>query len=1009
MAGVLIIVTAFSIGIATFIENDFGTIAAKALIYNALWFELIILFVFVNLSYNTVKIRPHKTGQWSVFLFHISFLIIILGAALTRFVGYEGIMSIREGATESSFLTEHTYLIVEDEDGKQLVKKKVLFSELTNDMVALEFVLNEKDYLLETYNFVSNSVEYIDDKNGGEPIVDIMLRNQGEFTRFTLERGQILNLKGILFGIDTELADVRLKLLDGSLMLSSSDTLEFFDMSTGIRTNLLPDSIYQVQLQKLYNKGDFKWVFNAYYPEAALVIGKSNKNKSGLNGIHFSVKDQKGESLIESRLLGTSGYQNPKLFELDGEIIKVVYGSERIQLPFALKLRDFQLTRYPASNSPSSYASEVTLYDNNLGIEEDHRIFMNNVLDYKGYRFFQSSYDKDELGTVLSVNHDFWGMLVTYFGYGLMILAMFFALFAKNSRFKMLMRKTAATSAVLIGLVLMPVLSNAQSSNPKVKDIPIEQIDNLSKLLVQGHSGRFQPFNSVSSQVVRKFSRKTGFNGLNTDQILLGMMMNPNYWMRQNLIKVSNDELKKLLGNDAPRAKFEDFFDNKGGYKLSRYVDEAYQKKPAQRGTFDKDVIKVDERLNVFYMAIRGEFLKIFPVPNRPDMSWMSPNGPFNAFVGRDSLFVTKVYDLYMQGLKTGLETGNYDDANLAISGIKQFQEKFSVAVENNEKKMNIEIFYNKVNIFDRLFASYGIFGFIMLVLLFIKVLIPKIRLKYGIGSMAVLILVSFVFHTIGLAARWYISGHAPWSNGYEATVFIGWSVILAGLVFYRNSPISLASTSVLASLIMYVAHLSWMNPEITNLVPVLKSYWLTIHVAIITASYGFLAMGAFMGFLILLFLIFQTKQNTNRVISKVNEITRINEMTLIVGLYMLTIGTFLGGIWANESWGRYWGWDPKETWAMVSILVYAFILHSRYIPGLNNIFTFNLLSLLGYSSILMTFFGVNFYLSGLHSYASGDPMPIPDFVYYTLFVILVVSSWAYYKYYRNWRNKIAD
>jgi len=1005
MAGILIIFSAFSIGFATFIENDFGTIAAKALVYNALWFEIIIGIVFVNLAYNSIKIKPWQSKQWSVFLFHIAFLVIIIGAALTRFVGYEGMMGIREGETSNSFLSESTYIIIENENGEQLAKKKVLFSSVSNDEVTLDFDIDGEEYELNTYDFVSNAVEFIDTENGGEPIIELMLKKNGKFQTYSLTEGQLLSLEGYNFGFQDSDADIQVSVKGTDLYFQSNDTVNFFDMMTGIRENLNPDSLYLVKLQKLYTIGDLSWVFSQLYPQGKLAVSSSSKGNTGLNGIHFNITNRNGEEVLSSHVLGASGYLNPQNFQLNGHQIKISYGSEMIKLPFAIKLRDFQLERYPASNSPSSYASEVTLIDKEMGIEKDYRIFMNNVLDHRGYRFFQSSYDTDELGTVLSVNHDYLGMVITYIGYALMFIAMFFALFAKNSRFKTLMRKSTAAGVVLLGLILLPNLTNAQSDRCIVEKIPQEQINQLSQLLVQGHSNRFQPFNSISSQVVRKFSRKTFYNGLNTDQILLGMMMNPDYWMQQEMIKVSNDELKKLIGNDSPRARFSDFFNQNGrGYKLSKYVNQAYQKKPAQRGTFDKDVIKVDERVNVFYMAIRKDFMKIFPVPGKPNKSWETPNGPFTDFKGQDSAFVTSVFDYYLQSLRAGIESGNYEDANLMLNGINQFQEKYSPTQLADIDKMNLEITYNKINIFDRLFATYGLFGFVMLVFLFARVLMPKYQFKWSVNILAILILLSFIGHTLGLIARWYISGHAPWSNGYEATVFIGWAVVLAGLIFYKNSPISLAATSVLASLIMYVAHLSWMNPEITNLVPVLKSYWLTIHVAIITASYGFLAMGAVMGFLNQIFMIFQTKSNSERIVNTVKEITRINEMTLIVGLYMLTIGTFLGGIWANESWGRYWGWDPKETWAMVSVLVYAFILHIKYIPGLKGIFVFNLLSVIGYASILMTFFGVNFYLSGLHSYASGDPMPVPNFVYYTIIVIFVISTWAYYKYKKLWR-----
>jgi cytochrome c-type biogenesis protein CcsB len=196
--------------------------------------------------------------------------------------------------------------------------------------------------------------------------------------------------------------------------------------------------------------------------------------------------------------------------------------------------------------------------------------------------------------------------------------------------------------------------------------------------------------------------------------------------------------------------------------------------------------------------------------------------------------------------------------------------------------------------------------------------------------------------------------------------------------------------------MILFVAHLSWMDPQITNLVPVLKSYWLVIHVATITASYGFLALGALLAFIDFVLMIMQTRKNKEAIQLTIQELSKTIEMSLIIGLYLLAIGVFLGAVWANESWGRYWGWDPKETWALVTVLVYAFILHMQMIPGLKNVYAFNLASLLGFGSVIMTYFGVNYYLSGLHSYAMGDPIPIPTFLYYILTVVFVTAVLAY-------------
>ncbi len=257
-------------------------------------------------------------------------------------------------------------------------------------------------------------------------------------------------------------------------------------------------------------------------------------------------------------------------------------------------------------------------------------------------------------------------------------------------------------------------------------------------------------------------------------------------------------------------------------------------------------------------------------------------------------------------------------------------------------------------------------------------------------------ILILFLAETAGLAIRWYISGHAPWSNGYESMVFISWATCLGGLIFANRSEITLSLTTVLAGLALMVAGMSWMSPEITNLVPVLKSYWLIVHVAVITASYGFLGISALLGFLNLLLMILRNKKNQVRVNFTIKELVNIIQIAMIIGLLMITIGAFLGGVWANESWGRYWGWDPKETWALVTVLVYTFIGHMHKIPGFRGSFAVSTAAVLGISSVLMTYFGVNYYLSGLHSYAQGEPAPIPTGVYIAVIVVFMVIFAAF-------------
>jgi cytochrome c-type biogenesis protein CcsB len=278
----------------------------------------------------------------------------------------------------------------------------------------------------------------------------------------------------------------------------------------------------------------------------------------------------------------------------------------------------------------------------------------------------------------------------------------------------------------------------------------------------------------------------------------------------------------------------------------------------------------------------------------------------------------------------------------------------------------------------------------------FAKILYPKIKMNLIAKSSLALLALFFVAHTMGLALRWYISGHAPWSNGFESMTYIAWATVFAGFIFSKHSPITLAATSILAGLILFVAHLSWMNPQVTNLVPVLNSYWLSIHVSMITASYGFLALGALLGFITLLLFILRTEKNERHIALSIKELNAVSEMSLMIGLIMLTVGNFLGGVWANESWGRYWGWDPKETWALVTILVYAVVVHLRFIKSIYSEFNFSVISLMAFTSVLMTYFGVNYYLAGMHSYAKGDPVPIPDFVPVTYAIIAIIIALAF-------------
>lgn len=1008
--GFLILVFAASLGTATFIENDFGIPASKSVVYNAGWFNLLLLWLGINLVVNIFRYKMYRRQKWPMFLFHAAFLIILIGSAITRFISYEGSMHIREGDVSNSIISDETFVQVWLNDGttESYDQEKVLLSVLRPNSYSSSSKIEGKKFQFETIKFVPNAQEIIAETNsGGEPyIVFVASSGRGRQT-YPMGYGnkQGIGIHAVNFGDDFIPGLINIKLEGDKLLVNAPDTLNTMSMMGGNSEALIPEVWHSFEQRKLYQYKDISIVLTNFYKSGGLDFTTYSGNDISFKDV-LIVKAQSGGEETEVVLRGGKGYLGDvSKFSLNGVDLQMTYGSKRIELPFALELLDFQLERYPGSMSPSSYASEVVLVDERKNLRQPHRIFMNNVLNYGGYRFFQSSYDKDEMGTILSVNHDYWGTIFTYIGYLLMTLGMFLTPFSKYSRFALLGRllrknitKTGVSAIMIIAMTLSSsVMFGQQSHNHAAPDhaptVDEAQAALFGNLLVQSHDGRLKPINTFSSEMLRKISRKNTFDEMNSDQVLLGMLSQPVVWQQIPIIKISNDDLKAVIGVSGKYASYLDFIDmTKGVYKLKEYVSSAYEKKPAQRNMFDKEVMKVDERLNISYMIYTGELLRILPNPKGAYESWYSPTSEIFGQKTDDSIFIKTIIPAYLNAIATN----DIMTANEMIDGIDKFQRKYGAEILPTDRKRNMEISYNKMSIFNNLSRFFGLIGFVMLILAFVELFNKSKALKYIMKGFTALIIIGFLLQTLGLAMRWYISGHAPWSNGYESLIYIGWVTMLAGLIFSRKSTLTLAATTVLTSIILMVAHLSWMDPEITNLVPVLKSYWLTIHVSIITASYGFLALGMLLGFLNLILMILKSKKNYENLESKIVDLTAINERTLMIGLYMLTIGTFLGGVWANESWGRYWGWDPKETWALVSVLVYSFILHMHYIPGLKNNYSFNFASLIGYFSILMTYFGVNYYLSGLHSYAAGDPVPVPTFVYYTVAVIFFVSLWAY-------------
>ena len=536
----------------------------------------------------------------------------------------------------------------------------------------------------------------------------------------------------------------------------------------------------------------------------------------------------------------------------------------------------------------------------------------------------------------------------------------------------------------------------------------------FEQLQIQDFQGRIKPIHTLALDLLRKLYGKDEFkyisaegvkHKLNASQVFLGMQYRPDAWQLIPCLKVektTKDSISKIIEVSKDNfAKPAHFFDFQGNYKLQKIVANAYAKAEGKRNTLDKNIIKLDERLNIIWAIFNGQFLRIFPNIVDENQKWFAPNE--NAFfLGEQQTIYNKIIPTYLKQLKDGNTNNNWEKANTTIHIIDTFQKENAGENLLSHNHVKWEVLYNNMHVFFKSMMLYCIIGLILLFVGFSEIFFLKKWISKA-GKISYFILIGiFLFHGSGILIRWYISGHAPWSNGYEATIFISWITVLAGIIFSRKTKLPAAATALIAVCLMGIAHGNLMNPEITNLVPVLKSYWLMIHVAIITGSYGFLTLGSLLALIVIICMSVMKPKNTSATLSKIKELTKINERTTTVGLFMLTIGTFLGGVWANESWGRYWGWDPKETWALISIIIYAFVLHIRIIFKKNNLLTYNVFSLFALSSLIMTFFGVNYYLSGLHSYAAGDSFPIPKWIYVVIPSLIILCFIAKFNFKKN-------
>lgn len=904
--------------VATFIEADaaYGTSAAQDLIYRTAFFNIVHFLLLANLIGVFVLRKFWKTKKYYSMILHISFIVILIGAAITRFYGFEGLMHIREGSSVDSISTLDEYInIGAVVDGEfYSYKFPVRFNSVTQTRFNEVIPFHGKNLVVKFNGYQKGDMNTFD-------VINITVSYDGETSRLTL-----------------------------------------------------PQSYLDAQI------GD------------AVRLG----------GIDF----------------------------------QFIWGPAQLSVPFKINLDDFILTRYPGSESPSSYKSKITVtnYEDNSNFS--YEIFMNNVLDYKGYRFFQSSYDTDEKGTILSVNKDP-GKIPTYIGYFLLTVGFLWSFFGKHSRIWQLSNylKKQNLYALLIGIssVFFMLAGNAYAQEntgnqngyqgnvfvyhekrtpEEIEALNKKEIDALSsnisknmkdhskklaKILVQDYQGRIKPLDTLALDILHKLIRKESYNGMNHVEIFLGMMLYRDTFEKMKMFPIKTKELKKLLGiePDEEYVAFKDVFNAEGKYKLSDAVSNANKVSPYNRNKFEKELIKFNEQMNIAYTVYNAQMFLIIPDITGKTTGFLTPDEAVHTFDAQNSNEIKNILQNYLNGVRDGIANNNWAEADKNLDLLIQYQKTHGAKILPSDTKVSVEIFMNSFNPFKNLTLVYILLGIILFGFVITAILQNKPVNKTAGKVIIILSIIAVALHTLGLILRWYIAGYAPWSNAYESMIYIAWAGAAAGLIFFRKSLLAIAGTNFVAGITLFVANLGFMDPQIGTLVPVLKSYWLNIHVSVITASYSFFGLSFVLGVVVMILFILRSDERKH-IDQSILNVNAINEISLILGLGLLTVGTFLGGVWANESWGRYWGWDPKETWSLITIIAYTIVLHLRLIKPLNKPYIFTVATTLGFYAVLMTYFGVNFYLSGKHSYASGEPVPIPTFLYVMvgLHILLIVLSY---------------
>lgn len=622
------------------------------------------------------------------------------------------------------------------------------------------------------------------------------------------------------------------------------------------------------------------------------------------------------------------------------------------ELGFEVSLKNFNVVNYPGTDAPMDYVTMLTANTQEI------KVSMNNIGSFDGYRFIQSGYDSDMQGTTLGVYHDPWGIGITYTGYALLFISLIATMVSKKTRMRHLYRKALSLQGAKAWAVtaLLAVSSFATSANAQeMVKIDGDIADDFGKICVL-YNSRITPINTVATSFVTKLCGKPTWDGLSSNQVFAGWIFDVPYWETVKMIEIKEKKAQELLGINGKWASFDDFWDNYNNYKLDAPLKKAYKDGDTK---LQKQLRDADEKFNIIRMLYGGEMLKMFPYAGKQGhMQWFAPGQPLGNLKldEKELVFIKKSMDY----LAESIITGDKARAEEIAKKIYSYQHVRGKAVVPTKFRIYTETFYNKTNAQRLPVMLYLTLSLLLAIVSTLSLNNEKQKKTRLVSS--VLTWVMLIHTTLLLALRWFVSGHLPMSNGYETMQFMAWATLIVTLVMQKRFLPVKQFGPLLSSFALLVAMITDGNPQITQLMPVLQSPLLSVHVMVIMFSYALFGLTALIGLQGLI--AHHRKQE-----EKEQQLAALSQFLLYPAVALIAIGIFIGAIWANVSWGRYWSWDSKETWALITMLIYSAPLHAD-IKWLRKAQHMHIYMLLAFLSVLMTYFGVNYFLSGMHSYA---------------------------------------